>query len=51
VLRVQADATGQITMQDTWSPGASSGNNVLTFVGQWSKATTAVDFTVQASGP
>jgi hypothetical protein len=50
-LRVQADATGQIIMQDTWSPGASSGNNVLTFVGQWSKATTTVDFTVQATGP
>jgi hypothetical protein len=50
VLRVQADTTGQITMQDTWSPGGTSGSNVLTFVGQWSKASTTVDFTVQATG-
>jgi hypothetical protein len=52
VLRMQADTTGQIILQDnTWSPGGGSGNNVLTFVGQWSKATTTVDFTVQATGP
>jgi hypothetical protein len=50
VLRVRADTTGQLVMQDTWSPGGASGNNVLTFVGQWSKATTTVDFTVQATG-
>jgi hypothetical protein len=50
VLRLQADTTGQIIMQDTWSPSGASGNNVLTFVGQWSKATTTVDFTVQATG-
>jgi hypothetical protein len=49
-LRMQADTTGQIIMQDTWSPGGASGNNALTFVGQWSKATTTVDFTVQATG-
>jgi hypothetical protein len=50
VLRVRADTTGDLVMQDTWSPGGASGNNVLTFVGQWSKATTTVDFTVQATG-
>jgi hypothetical protein len=50
VLRVQADTTGQITMQDAWSPDGASGNDVLTFVGQLSKATTTVDFTVQATG-
>jgi hypothetical protein len=50
VLRVRADTTGELVMQDTWSPGGASGNNVLTFVGQWSKATTTVDFTVQATG-
>jgi hypothetical protein len=50
VLRVRADTTGQIIMQDTWSPGGASGNNVLTFVGQRSKATTTVDFTVQSPG-
>jgi len=47
LVRLQADTAGQIVMQDTWSPGGASGNNVLTFVGQWSKASTTVDFTVQ----
>jgi hypothetical protein len=49
-LRVKADPAGQLVMQDTWSPGGASGHNVLTFVGQWSKATTTVDFTVEATG-
>src|SRR5262249_20727271 len=30
VLRVRADTTGQLVVQDTWSPGGASGNNVLT---------------------
>ena len=50
VLRVRADPAGELVMQDTWWPGGASGTNVLTFVGQWSKATTTVDFTVQAMG-
>jgi hypothetical protein len=50
VLQLKADTAGQLVMQDTWSPGGASGNNALTFVGQWSKATTTVDFTVQATG-
>jgi hypothetical protein len=50
VLRVRADTAGQLAMQDTWSPDGASGNNVLTFVGQWSKATATVDFTIQPTG-
>ncbi|MGO8946970.1 MAG: hypothetical protein ACLQUY_04760 [Ktedonobacterales bacterium] len=51
VLRVTADPSGQLVVQDTWSPGGTiSGTNVLTLVGRWSKATTTAEFTVQATG-
>jgi hypothetical protein len=50
VLQLKADPAGQLVMQDTWSLNGASGSNELTFVGQWSKATTTVDFTVQAAG-
>ena len=50
VLQLKADTAGQLVMQDTWSVNGASGSNELTFVGQWSKATTTVDFTVQAAG-
>lgn len=49
VLRVRADTAGQVVMQDTWLPGGASGTNVLTFVGQWSKATITVDYTILAT--
>jgi hypothetical protein len=46
-LRVTADPSGRIVVQDTWiPPSAVSGRNVLTFVGQWSKATTTAEFTI-----
>ena len=45
-LRVTADPSGRIVVQDTWAPSGMSGQNVLTFVGQWSKATTSVEFTI-----
>jgi hypothetical protein len=44
--RVTADPSGRIVVQDTWAPSGMSGRNVLTFVGQWSKATTSVEFTI-----
>jgi hypothetical protein len=50
VLSMTADSSGQVVVQDTWAPGgAVSGTNVLSLVGQWSKATTSAEFTVQAS--
>jgi hypothetical protein len=45
-LRVTADQSGRVVVQDTWVPSAVSGRNVLTFVGQWSKATTTAEFTI-----
>lgn len=50
VLRVTADSSGQVDIQDTWSPALESGTNVLRFVGQWSKATTTAAFIVLATG-
>jgi hypothetical protein len=45
-LHVTADSSGRIVVQDTWTPSGESGQNVLTFVGQWSKATTVAQFTI-----
>jgi hypothetical protein len=51
VLHMQADLSGQVVVQDTWSPdGVIRGTNVLTFVGQWSQATALAEFLVQAPG-
>lgn len=50
VLRVTADSSGQVDIQDTWSPAVASDTNVLKFVGQWSKATTTAAFIVLATG-
>lgn len=47
VMHLVADTAGQITEQDTWTPTGLSGRNTLIFVGQSSKATTKVDFTIQ----
>lgn len=47
VLRLTADTSGQISVQDTWTPTGVTGRNTLFFVGQTSKATTSVDFMVQ----
>ena len=47
VMRLTADTAGQITVQDSWTPTGLTGRNTLIFVGQSSKATTSVDFTVQ----
>jgi len=49
VLTLTADSSGRIVQQDTWMPSGASGRNVLTFVGQWSKASTVAEFTVQPS--
>src|SRR5262249_15121941 len=45
VMRVTADPAGQIVMQDTWTPSSAIAHNVLTFVGQMSKATATAEFT------
>jgi hypothetical protein len=50
-LHVTADTSGQITGQDTWTPNAATGDNMLTFVGQTSKATTTATFTVLPPPP
>jgi len=47
VLRMTADTAGQIIAQDTWAPSGADAHNVLTFVGQSSKATTTAEFTIQ----
>lgn len=48
-LHMTADSSGRIVEQDTWMPSVASGQNVLTFVGQWSKASTVAEFTVLPS--
>jgi len=45
-LRVTADTSGRVVVQDTWVPASVSGSNVVTLVGQQSKATTSAEFTV-----
>jgi hypothetical protein len=45
-LHVTADASGRVVVQDTWIPASVSGRNVLTLVGQQSKASTSAEFTV-----
>jgi hypothetical protein len=45
-LSVTADTSGRIVAQDTWTPTGISGRNVLTFIGQWSKATTTAEFMI-----
>jgi hypothetical protein len=45
-LRVTADTSGRVVVQDTWVPASVSGHNVVTLVGQQSKATTSAEFTV-----
>jgi hypothetical protein len=45
-LRVTADTSGRVVVQDTWVPASVSGHNVLTLVGQQSKASTSAEFTV-----
>jgi hypothetical protein len=51
VLHMAADLSGQVVVQDTWSPGGIiRGTNVLTFVGQSSQATALAEFMVQAPG-
>jgi hypothetical protein len=51
VLNMEADRSGQVVVQDTWSPDSVIlGTNVLTFVGQWSQATALAEFMVQAPG-
>jgi hypothetical protein len=45
-LRVTADFSGRVVVQDTWIPASVSGRNVLTLVGQQSKASTSAAFTV-----
>jgi len=47
VMRVTADPAGQIIAQDTWAPSGAPAQNVLTFVGQMSKATATAEFTIQ----
>ncbi len=46
VMTLTADTDGRVVVQDTWTPDAASGRNVLTFVGQSSQATTTADFTI-----
>jgi hypothetical protein len=45
-LSVTADPSGRIVAQDTWTPTGMSSQNVLTFIGQWSKATATAQFTI-----
>jgi hypothetical protein len=45
-LQVIADPSGRIVVQDSWVPSGVTGPNELTFVGQWSHATTTAQFTV-----
>lgn len=51
VMHLVADTAGQISEQDTWTPTGISGRNTLIFVGQSSKASTSVDFTIQSTSP
>jgi hypothetical protein len=46
VLRMTADTAGVVYAEDTWAPSAAIGDNVLTFVGQTSKATITTTFVV-----
>ncbi len=47
VLRLKADTAGVVYAEDTWAPPSGAvGDNVLTFVGQSSKTTTTVKFTI-----
>lgn len=50
-LHLTADSSGRIVEQDTWMPSVTSGHNVLTFVGQWSKVSTVAEFMVLPSAP
>ena len=49
VMSVTADSAGQIIVQDSLTPSGTTGQNVLTFVGQSSKATTTAEFTILAA--
>jgi hypothetical protein len=50
VLHMTADLSGQVVVQETWSPdGVIRGTNVLTFVGQSSQATALAEFMVRAT--
>lgn len=51
VMTLTADTTGRVVVQDTWTPAAASGRNVLTLVGQSSGATTSAEFTVLSAPP
>ena len=51
VLHMTADLSGEVVVEDTWSPdGLIRGTNMLTFVGQSSQATALAEFMVQAPG-
>jgi len=46
VLRLTANTAGVVYAEDSWAPSAAMGDNVLTFVGQSSNASTTAKFTV-----
>jgi hypothetical protein len=45
-MRLTADSSGRVTVQDTWIPSGVSGQNVLTLIGQSSKVTAKAEFTI-----
>lgn len=46
VMRLQADTSGQVVAQDTQILGGTTGDNVLSLIGQSSKATATAQFTI-----
>ncbi len=46
VMRLQADTSGQVVVQDSWVPDGAIGDNVLSLIGQSSKATATAQFTI-----
>jgi hypothetical protein len=46
IMRLQADTSGQVIVQDTQIPGGTTGDNVLNLIGESSKATATAQFTI-----